>query len=348
MNGPEPNALDRRILERIQSDFPLTRAPYDHIAADLGATTEQIHDRVLALRRSGVIRRIGGSFAAAPLGYRSTLVGCRVDPGRLDAAAAVAGAFPEVTHNYEREGDCNLWFTVIAPDTARIAHILGSVRGTPGVQEVYDLPARRVFKVRVHFRFDENTAADDASADTDLPTPADPTRDPPWQPDPQPSRSLALDAFDRRLIRAACGDIGTSRDPFQALADSLASEAGELLLRLHDYLETGVMRRFGAVVRHRTAGILGNAMSVWKVPDPDVERVGRALARRPEISHCYERARVPGWPFNLFAMIHGSSRELCADAGARVAREIGRTDHRLLFSGREFKKTSMIYFPEAR
>ena len=153
------STVEKAILELIQTGFPISADPYAEIGAAVGCTREEAHGMVVDLRHRGVIRRIGGSFAADKLGYISTLVASRVDPERLGAAAAVAGSFPEVTHNYERAANYNLWFTVIAEHQARMDEILDAVRAVPGVQAVHSLPALRTFKIKVDFKFKEESHA---------------------------------------------------------------------------------------------------------------------------------------------------------------------------------------------
>jgi len=325
--------FEQAVLACIQSDFPLVSDPYAALAMQVGSTAETVHAAVLELRRRGIVRRIGGSFAAGPLGYVSTLVGARVDAGAVEAAAACASAFAEVTHNYEREGDYNLWFTVIAPGRERLEQVLGAVRTIPGVRALHDLPALRLFKVRVDFQFAEaqTGSAAPASASGGAPAPA-----------------LPLDEADRRSICRACGDLDATRTPFRAMAAEVGLAEPELRRRLAGYRQAGAMRRFGAILRHRAAGFTANGMSVWDAPEADVQRLGEALAARLEVSHCYERPRLPDWPYNVFGMIHANSRAACLEVAAAVSRETGVEAMRVLFSGREFKKTSMVYFAAGR
>jgi DNA-binding Lrp family transcriptional regulator len=323
--------LDRAVLARIQGECPFSPDPYADLARELGSTPEAVHDSVVRLRQGGVIRRIGGSFAAGGVGYTSTLVAARVDPERIEAAAAVASAFPEVTHNYERNAAFNLWFTVIAADRRRLDAVLDAVRQAPGVHDLHDLPARRLFKIRVDFAFAEGPAESALPAAAATPEPV----------------CAALDGTDRRAIRLACGDLGLDRYPFRAWAAELDVPEADLLARLAAYRQRGAMRRFGAVIRHHAAGFTANGMSVWDVPDADVGFVCERLAACPEISHCYERPRFPGWPYNVFGMIHGRSREECLSVAIRVAEQTGLSDYDVLFSVREFKKTSMIYFADS-
>ncbi len=155
----ELTPVEKAILRVIQTGFPVSADPYAEIGAAVGCTRDDAHATVVNLRRRGVIRRIGASFAADKLGYVSTLVAARVEPDAIDAAAAVAGAFPEVTHNYQRAHAYNLWFTVIGETQSRVDAILTAVRRTPGVHAVHSLPALRLFKIRVDFQFKEDEHA---------------------------------------------------------------------------------------------------------------------------------------------------------------------------------------------
>jgi DNA-binding Lrp family transcriptional regulator len=148
---------------------------------------------------------------------------------------------------------------------------------------------------------------------------------------------------DRRLIARLCEDIGDGLYPFRDLAEELGLAEEELLARMHGYRADGRLRRFGAMLRHQSAGFTANGMSVWDVPDADVARVGAILADFPEVSHAYERPRFPGWPYNVFGMIHARTEDECRAVAARIAEAIGIDASHLLFSLREFKKTSMRY-----
>lgn len=152
-----------------------------------------------------------------------------------------------------------------------------------------------------------------------------------------------LDPLDREIIARLCGDIGEGLFPFHELAEDLGISEPQVLARIARYRERGMLRRFGAILRHQAAGFTANGMSVWNVPADDVERVGQLMSAVPEISHCYERPRVPDWPYNLFGMIHAHSEDECRAIAARVSALTGIAEYDILFSRREFKKSSMIY-----
>jgi DNA-binding Lrp family transcriptional regulator len=147
------SSLEKKILDRIQSDFPVCDDPYREIAQGAGCTRAEALHTVASLRRNGVIRRIGGIFSAAGLGYESCLAAARVDADRMEDAASRAGAHPGVTHCYERGGAYNLWFTIVARDRAKLERILDDVRACDGVHEVHELPALKTFKIKVDFAF---------------------------------------------------------------------------------------------------------------------------------------------------------------------------------------------------
>ena len=321
---------DKRILDRIQSDFPLVGGPYGLLAEQTGLSQEDAHGTVQGLRRSGVIRRIGASYVPARLGYVTSLVAAEVEPSRIEEAAAHASRYPAVTHNYQRDARINLWFTVIAPSPCHLQEVVASVADAVGVREIHALPALKTFKLRVDFPFGDAPPSTPQSAGSEA-------------PDAQPCK---FDALDRRIIRRTCGDIGRGLAPFDELAEELGVQRDVLLDRLRGYRRRGAMRRFGAILRHQKAGFSANAMAVLDVPDGRTDEVGMHLAARPEITHCYERPRFPGWPYNLYAMIHGREASHVKNLAGTLSQGKGIPDCRVLFSCREFKKTSMAYFAD--
>jgi len=145
------NATDKKILNRIQSDFPITRNPFATIAAELGLTEEDVLARLARLKEKGIIRRIGGNFVPEKVGFVSTLCAARVPADRIDQFAATVNRYPGVTHNYLRENDFNVWFTFIAPSREDIEQNLADIALETGVTEILNLPATRVFKIKAQF-----------------------------------------------------------------------------------------------------------------------------------------------------------------------------------------------------
>jgi len=141
--------IDRRILNRIQEDFPLESRPWDVLGNELGLAGAEVLARVKALFQAGLIRRLGASWNSRALGFYSTLCAARVPRDKLDLFVEKVNSYPGVTHNYERTHQYNVWFTFIAESEERVRECLEEIRQSTGVSEVRELPARRSFKVRV-------------------------------------------------------------------------------------------------------------------------------------------------------------------------------------------------------
>jgi DNA-binding Lrp family transcriptional regulator len=156
-----------------------------------------------------------------------------------------------------------------------------------------------------------------------------------------------LSQLDKEIIRALQEGLPLVSRPFLALAEKLGIGEEELLAKVRDFVDRGVIRRFGAAVRHQDLGYVSNAMVVWQVPEERIEEVGRLMASFDEVSHCYQRpARLPDWPYNLFTVVHGQTPQDCREIAARLSRTSGVANYRLLFSIAELKKSSMKYFVE--
>ncbi len=145
------DAVDKAILNLIQSSFPLTPRPYEVVGQQLGLPEEEVVTRVQRLVETGVIRRIGANFNSRRLGYTSTLCAAEVPPEQIEQFIDVVNQYPGVTHNYLRRHRLNVWFTLIAASTERIAAILDEMRVRSGIKEIHSFPAKRIFKIQVDF-----------------------------------------------------------------------------------------------------------------------------------------------------------------------------------------------------
>lgn len=155
---------------------------------------------------------------------------------------------------------------------------------------------------------------------------------------------MSFDALDRQIISALSGNISGNRRPYKDIADRLGVDEQEVLDRVRGYSESGILRRMGAMIAHRVAGVDANGMIVWDVAEEQLEEIGTRLASAPEVTHCYARPRSPEWPYRLYTMVHARTREECERVAERLAGEVGVDDYKLVFSTREFKKTSPQYF----
>lgn len=149
---PKIDDIDRAILNRIQSDFPVASRPYRVIAEKLGLAEGEVIRRVLRLKEQGIIRRIGGNFTPDKLGFVSTLCAASVPEDKISRFAEVVNRYPGVTHNYRRDNTFNIWFTFIAPTMDEINANLKQIAEETGVTEILNLPATKVFKIRAEFK----------------------------------------------------------------------------------------------------------------------------------------------------------------------------------------------------
>ena len=327
---------DRRILTAIQGGFPITSRPYAQLGDDFGCTEAEALASVAGMRSSGVIRRIGAIFDSARLGYRSTLCAIAVPPERVEEVAAVISAYSNVTHNYQREDRYNVWFTLIAPSQERIAEILREIAKKTGIGDILDLPAIRLFKIKVDFDL-----TGEKSGRTQAP-PA--TR-------PADTEAVVLTEDEKALVRLLQDDLESVVAPFERVAALLRGQGVDadeawVIERTRAWVDSRVIRRFGAAIKHHKTGFSANAMGAWVVPEDRVEEVGAIMASFREVSHCYERPTTPTWPNNLYTMIHGRTRQECVEVAGRIREATALAEPRLLYSTREFKKTSMRYFAE--
>ncbi|MGD2125452.1 MAG: Lrp/AsnC family transcriptional regulator [Desulfobacteraceae bacterium] len=153
-----------------------------------------------------------------------------------------------------------------------------------------------------------------------------------------------IDDLDKKIIQLIQGDLPLDRRPFAILAEKLGITEDEFVEKVRGLKEQGIIRRFGATLRHQEAGLSSNAMVAWKVPDERIEEVGKAMAEFREVTHCYQRKKEKGWSYNLYTMIHGDDEDECHRIAQRMSQETAIEEYALLFSEKEFKKTSMEYF----
>jgi DNA-binding Lrp family transcriptional regulator len=158
--------------------------------------------------------------------------------------------------------------------------------------------------------------------------------------------SQDLSEFEQRVILALQRDLDILARPFLELAQQLGVSEEEFLAAVRELVAKGYIRRFGATLRHQLSGYGANALVTWAVPAEDLRRVGQLLSRHHAVTHCYHREPAPGWPYNLYTMLHGKNPGEIELLAAGLASEVGIQDYEILFSDTELKKTTMRYFQE--
>lgn len=155
-----------------------------------------------------------------------------------------------------------------------------------------------------------------------------------------------LTDLEKKVIAAVQGDIPIAERPFEAIAQRIGASEDDVIDTLQSLQDRGILRRFGATLKHQRSGFKANAMMAWRIPEDRIERVGETVAGFSEVTHCYRRDPSGDWPYNLYSMIHAQDEDGCFEIARRMSTAVGETDYKLLFSRRELKKTSMQYFPD--
>ena len=324
---------DKRLLNLMQGSFPIAPRPYQHVAAQAEMSEEEAIARVKELIEHRIIRQVTPIFDTRALGYSSMLVAAKVDPENPWRAAKVINEHPGVSHNYLRNHEFNIWFTIATePDSPlgldRTLEVLGEIAGAESIRQ---LPTLKLFKIRMDLEMEGGT---DALAKTvEVAPPAETERQP-------------YDERDMAVIKALQGDMPIVSEPYAPAAEQLGMAQDELLAHLERMQERRLLRRVAAILFHRRAGFSANGMGVWKVPDDRVMELGPQMAAYRGISHCYQRPTYKDWPYSIFTMAHGRSKDECDAILDSIADATGIDDRATLYSSTEFKKIRLLYFTE--
>jgi len=318
------DAIDRRLLNLIQKDFPLVARPFAAIGEQLGISEEDVLARARRLKKGGVIRQISAIFDSRRLGYSSTLVTMDIPEEHIDESASRISQHSGVSHNYKRDHSFNLWFTLTLPPGADLEAEVTRLSDVAGARRTRVLPALRVFKIGVELDLEQGANVAEKR-----------------RPRKQPPQSFTEE--DLSYVRVLQQDLPLEPTPFQGWAESLGISQEEMFAKAKDLEASGVMRRFAAVLRHQKAGFVANGMICWRIPDERLPDLGYRLASYPQVSHCYHRPVYPDWPYNVFSIVHALSREGCEEIARRMSQEIGVDDYVILYSTKEYKKERVRY-----
>lgn len=323
--------LDKRLLNDVQWTFPLSDRPFLKISENYGVSESEIIHRISKLKTKGLIRQINAIFDTRKLGYKSALIAFSVKPDKVDFVANEINRHPGVSHNYERNHEFNIWFTLAVGPNDDMKIVLNNMSSLDGVLKYRLLPTLKLYKIGVKL--------DMVNGDPIVPSPSDKVKE-------SIAKSFEITERDKDFIRELQKDLKIVPEPFKIFAENLGITTTELFERAKQYEKIGVMRRFAAILRHREAGFTANGMIVWNVPINSIDEIGNRLATFPEVSHCYRRPVYKDWRFNLFSMIHARSLESAKKIALEISKIIGISDYQILFSTREFKKERVKYFEE--
>ncbi|MEK6326868.1 MAG: Lrp/AsnC family transcriptional regulator [Actinomycetota bacterium] len=329
------DAVDKLLLNLLQSSFPLEPEPFGAVARRAELPLDEVKARTQRLLDERIIREITPIFDTRALGYASMLVAAKVDSENPQRAARIINSHPGVSHNYLRTHEFNLWFTIATPPDSGLGldGTLEVLSAATGAESIRQLPTLTLFKINMNLEMERGTEALEATV----------AATPPRELEAQP-----YDEVDVAVIRALQGPMAVTDRPYDAAAEQVGMPVGRFLEHLERMVERKLLRRVAAILFHRRAGFSANGMGVWRVPSDQVLEVGGKMAAVRGVSHCYQRPTYDDWPYSVFTMAHGRSKQECDAVLDRIADEHGLhgDDRAVLYSSTEFKKVRLHYFTE--
>jgi DNA-binding Lrp family transcriptional regulator len=328
--------VDRRLLNLLQGSFPLEPRPFAAVAHEALVTEEEALARTRALLDDRIIRQLTPIYDTRAFGYGSMLVAAKVDPEHPWGPAKIVNEHPGVSHNYLRNHEFNMWFTIAVEENSRLGlqGTLDVLQELTGAESIRQLPTLKLFKIRMDLEMEAGTDALAAPAAEAVA---------PVELDKQP-----YDELDVEVVRATQGDLPVVAEPYAAAAAALGMPQERLLEHMAGMRERGLLRRVAAILFHRRAGFSANGMGVWQVPEERIDELGPRMAAFRGISHCYRRPTYEDWPYQIFTMAHGRSKDECDAILDAIDADVGCVERRAtLYSSTEFKKVRLLYFTDA-
>ena len=322
--------MENELLFEMQNAFPMIERPFKAVAEKLNTTEEEVLTLVQKLKDEKIIRQTSAIFDTKRLGYKSSLVAFKVEEDKIDQAADIINAHPGVSHNYLRNHDYNIWFTMaVSPDSRfGLEKTIDILKERTGAEDAIVLPTLKMFKISVKMDTTGKRAKKEKLKKL-------------------AHKEITLTPQHIAVIKELQKDITVVEEPFKEATEKLGLSYEEFFKIANELKDAGVMRRFATILNHRKAGFGANAMSVWAVPEEKGEQIGKEMAEFSAVSHCYLRPSYPNWPYNLFAMVHAKTQEECDTLIEEMAKESGLTEYGKLYSTVEFKKQRLVYFDDA-
>jgi DNA-binding Lrp family transcriptional regulator len=324
---------DKKLLNVMQGRFPIEPRPYAAVASELGLPEDAVLARIQELIDDRIIRQVTPIYDTRALGYESMLVAAKIDDENPWRAAKLVNAHPGVSHNYLRNHEFNMWFTIAVEEDSKLGleGTLDVLAKETGAESVRMLPTLKLFKIRMDLEMEGGTDALSTAAQ---------------EVEPAPIEKVPYDEVDKAVIRATQGDLPVVSEPYAAAAQEVGMTVDGLVEHMLGMQERGILRRVAAILFHRRAGFSANGMGVWKVPDDRISDLGARMASFRGISHCYQRPTYADWPYSVFTMAHGRSKEECDAILDAIAADTGIEDRATLYSSTEFKKVRLLYFTD--
>lgn len=324
---------DRELLNLMQGSFPIAERPYAEIASQMGIPEEEVLADVQRLLDDRIIRQVTPIYDTRAFGYGSMLVAAKVDPEHPWRAAKIVNSHPGVSHNYLRNHDFNMWFTIAVEEDSQLGlqGTLDVLQERTGAESIRQLPTLQLFKIRMDLEMQGDT--DSLASQGKVEEAVELERQ-------------SYDQFDRDVVVATQGELPVVSEPWAGAADQLGIPVDDLLAHLRGMQDRGLLRRVAGILYHRRAGFSANGMGVWKVPEEQIDQIGPEMAAFRGISHCYQRPTYEDWPYQIFTMAHGRSKEECDAILDTIAAQFPIQERATLYSSTEFKKVRLLYFTD--
>ena len=317
------------VLNRIQKGVPAVSRPFLEIGKDTGLTEDEVIDTLISLKENGVIRNISGIFDGEKLGFYLSLVAFEIHESKIEEAAAIINSHPGISHNYLRDHKYNIWFTLAEEDKESFDKTVSVLASKSSASDFLVLRNEKLLKIGVYLDIGNSNNFDGATT--------------------HKKTDLHLDISDdaaKEAVLLLQNDLPMEKNPFKKILESgkILRDEEQLLSYFSEFIATGIMRRYAAVLRHRKAGYRANAMTAWK---PDDSCNIDFFKESKHISHLYFRTIHPGrWEHPLFAMIHAKSDEELKSIIEELSDRSRIKDFLALSSIKEFKKKRVRYFSE--
>jgi DNA-binding Lrp family transcriptional regulator len=326
---------DRKLLNLLQGSFALEPRPFARVAELAGLSEDDVLGRTQNLLDDRIIRQLTPIYDTRAFGYGSMLVAAKVDAEHPWGPAKIINSHPGVSHNYLRNHEFNMWFTLAVEEDSALGlqGTLDVLQELTGAESIRQLPTLKLFKIRMDLEMEGGTEQLTAEAAEAM--------------EPIELEKQPYDDFDVAVVRATQGDMPVVPEPYAPAAAQLGVTQAKLLEHMEGMKERGILRRVAAILFHRRAGFSANGMGVWKVPEDRILEIGKRMAAFRGISHCYERPTYEDWHYQIFTMAHGRSKEECDAILDAIETEIGCIEDRAtLYSSTEFKKIRLLYFTD--
>lgn len=327
------NELKRRLIDEWQGGFPLCEQPFAVVAERLGSSEDAVLQALRDLLADGTLTRFGPLFQIERLGGAFSLAALQAPEADFDRIACIVNGFPEVAHNYRRDHAFNMWFVLATETPAGMNGTVERIAAATGLP-VFNFPKEREYFIEARFAVGARRI-EGSTSPAEHPSPPTPLS--------QGERGVPIQAL-KPLVLATQAGLPLTPRPYHAIAARLDSDVAAVIAGLQALLGAGAIRRIGVVPNHYRIGYAANGMTVWDVADEGVDELGARVGSLEFVTHCYRRPRhLPDWPYNLFAMAHGASRDEVAAKADRIAEILGgacRTRD-ILYSTRILKKTGL-------